>query len=437
MESDRPLRFSSNEIEADFLTCPVCMENLVNKETSLAHLLPCLHAMCKSCLLINIKGQGQNRDKKINCAVCGEGHDLKSSNVKEAFPVDNTRPDLWEYIQTKKSKAAIECASVNCNNGKNATVRCVDCAEFLCDDCTLAHKRNLKTSRHDILDISKLKEIENLKAFHKPLACSLHDEPLKFYCSKPSCQKPVCSMCTFTSCKESEGHTIISLEETVAQLKMDLAQQMKTLGSKKQEIQEVGTLVEREVEKLEQHKGVLESDIDSTIDGMIQMLESKRAELKTTLRKKIDTKRQHLNEQKKRLDGKGASISQGLRLAETALCSTNNAAFSQIENPIRKRFDRLEHDPFDRKPHERATQIKFDMFNAKQALQNILNESVEVWSTSVFPPFTTIEICGELMENTLAKISICLHDYMKRPVDQNVSASLKTFVVDPSGNLLL
>lgn len=432
MESDHPLRFSSHEIEAEFLTCPVCNGNLVNKGTSLAHLLPCLHAICTSCLLINIKGQGQDHTKKINCAVCGEGHDLKSSNVKKAFPVDNTRSDLWEYIQTKKSTAAIECASVNCNNGGNVTARCVDCAEFLCDDCTLAHKRNSKTSHHDILDISKLKETENLKAFHKPLACSLHGEPLIFYCSKVSCQKPVCFMCTFTSCKESEGHTIISLEETVAQLKMDLVQQMKSLGTKKHEIQKVGTLVEREVEKLEQRERMLESDIDSTIDGMIQMLESKRAELKTTLRKKIDTKRQHLNEQKKSMDGRDASISQGLRLAETALCSTNNAAFSQIENPIRKRFDRLEHDPFDRKPHERAALIKFDTLNAKQALQKILNESVEVWSTSVFPPFTTIEICGEPRENTLAKISICLHDYLKRPVHPDVSASLKIFVVDPS-----
>lgn len=437
MESDRPLRFSSNEIEAEFLTCPVCKGNLVNRDTSQTHLLPCLHAICKSCLLINIRGEGQHRTQKINCVVCGEGHDLKSSNVKDAFPVDNTRPDLWEYIQTKKSTAAIDCASVNCNNGKNATARCVDCAEFLCDDCTLAHQRILRTSRHGIVDISELKETENLKAFHKPLACSLHGEPLLCYCLKVSCQKPVCFMCALTSCKESEGHTIISLEETVAQLKLDLAQQMKSLGTKKHEIQKVGTLVEREVEKLEERKEMLESDIDSTIDGMIIMLESKRAELKTTLRKKIDTKRQHLNEQKKSLDGKGASISQGLRLAETALCSTNNAAFSQLENPIRKRFDRLEHDPFDRKPHERAAQIKFDTLNAKQALQKILNESVEVWSTSVFPPFTTIEIYGEPRENTLAKISICLHDYQKRPVDQDVSAGLKIFVVDPSGNLIL
>lgn len=433
MESDRPLRFSSHEIEEEFLTCPVCNGNLVNKETSLAHLLPCLHAICKSCLLISVKWQGQDLSKKVyNCVVCGEDHLLRSNNVMEAFPVDNTRVDLWEYIQTKKSMTAIECASVNCNNEGNVTARCVDCAEFLCDDCKLAHKRNSRTGHHDVWDISRLKETENLKAFHKPLTCSLHGEALKCYCSKESCKKPVCPMCTFTSCKESEGHTIISLEETVAQLKIDLAEQMTSLNSKQQEIQKVGTLIKREVENLDKREGLLSSDIDSTIDGMIQMLESKRVELKTKLREKIDTKKQHLNEQRKRLDWKLASIALGLRLAETALCSTNDAAFSQLENPIRKRFERLEHEPFDRKPHERASQIQFDTFNAKQALQKILNESTEIWSTSVFPPFTTIEICGDLSENALIKISICLHDYMKRPVDQDVSTDLKIFVVDPS-----
>lgn len=50
---------------------------------------------------------------------------------------------------------------------------------------------------------------------------------------------------------------------------------MKFFGIKKYEIQKVGIFVDREVEKLEECKEMLELDIDLMIDGMIIMLELK------------------------------------------------------------------------------------------------------------------------------------------------------------------
>lgn len=432
MDNNRPLSLPFHEIEKLLLKCSVCRCDLVDEKSSFAHLLPCLHTVCRSCLLDNVPDTEEN-PKPLQCVECQEVHPLSKGDLTKAFPVDNTRLDLWEFVQLKKSVNGMDPECSVCD-GVKASTRCVDCAEFLCIDCTSAHERTSKTKHHEIKDLSQLKTTDNLQAFRSPLTCPLHGEPFAVYCSKWTCEKPVCPMCTFTTCKASEGHHILSLKEATAQLKFDLEEQIRNTRNIQQEVQKVEALVEWEVENIDQHEKDLENDIDTTVDEMIELLEEKRVELKNDLKKKIETKRGALKKQREVLHKREVSIVDAVQFAEQALCCSNDAAFSQVDKHVAKRLEHLQHDQFDRKPHENAL-VCFDKSRAMAALQKNLKENLKVSAVSVFSPYTTVESWGEHTENHVTKISVLLRDYMRRPADLEggLSEKMKIKVADPLG----
>lgn len=429
-----PLQLSSQEIEELYLSCSQCQENFLKKHDLLAYLLPCLHTVCSEC----VSGLNQTHSTKIDCFVCKESHEFHSDDITKTIPVDHTRPDLRDFICMHKFPHEICCTPCN-DDGVKAYSRCTECAEFLCADCTAAHTRTTTTQCHDVREISKLKDAHDLEVFHTLLRCPAHKEnnrenSLTLFCSKETCQKPICFLCRFISCKESDGHTILDLKEATASSKFYMEDEIKKIQITRRELQRVKSVVESEIEEMDGCEVKLEASIDSTIDEMINKLETRRHELKSDLMNRTEIKRETLRNQKRALAERQRNIDQGLQFAKQALCSTNDAAFLQIDKTIMDRLYRLNHDPFDRKPHERAL-VCFLFSKANLELQRLLTENLKVWSTSVFSPNTTFNVPGDVKENRQTKMLVFLRDHQKRPVEMNALENVTITVADPAGTL--
>jgi len=52
-----------------------------------------------------------------------------------------------------------------------------------------------------------------IKESFEPLMCSKHGEPLRLYCTEPSCSAPICTICKNT--QGHDGHTAIELADQV------------------------------------------------------------------------------------------------------------------------------------------------------------------------------------------------------------------------------
>lgn len=90
--------------------------------------------------------------------------------------------------------AELKCSS--CSDDALASSWCVDCAEFICDNCVHAHQRLKITKDHTI----KLKEegVQESQAFATmgptPLFCNMHpNEKLSLFCE--NCDKLTCRDC--------------------------------------------------------------------------------------------------------------------------------------------------------------------------------------------------------------------------------------------------
>ena len=115
----------------NLLHCPVC-----NNEFNAPKLLPCLHSFCFECLESSLAqsqiGPGQAflcPLCKTQCVVPPRGIRAMKSNV---FLVT-----LQEFFHNKTLEPDQECET--CDSGRAARKKCIECTDWLCNQCCSMH----------------------------------------------------------------------------------------------------------------------------------------------------------------------------------------------------------------------------------------------------------------------------------------------------------
>lgn len=177
-------------------------------------LLPCLHTFCKRCIGLITEGNGDS----LFCPICRSEVALPSKNVDDLKPNVIVLRKLEEFDRQKLRQREEDCSG--CENGRNiAANRCLQCQEFLCGDCTLAHRRVKFTREHEILSLEEFVDRTNPRDDSSFIACVNHNaEDIDMYCK--TCDLLTCKECRRTA--DHEGHEIVSLQNAVDSTKPTL-----------------------------------------------------------------------------------------------------------------------------------------------------------------------------------------------------------------------
>ncbi|XP_052090171.1 uncharacterized protein LOC127726753 [Mytilus californianus] len=175
----------------DELICALCLE-IYNDP----RLLSCYHTFCQTCIeqLIN-KGEEKGIFK---CPLC------RSAITSTEFPSNI-------YIQTRVTfnNEKIKCEL--CESDENITVKCIDCDQLLCKNCSSVHRKIKSCKGHKVIEYTQTDSQSTTFKIKKNSFCKIHtEETLRFHCIK--CEVPVCRDCKHTS---HEGHRTEDLDDRV------------------------------------------------------------------------------------------------------------------------------------------------------------------------------------------------------------------------------
>ena len=121
----------------------------------------------------------------------------------------------------------------SCEEANSLSVAyCKDCADMLCVDCVIMHKKLKALRTHTVLSLDDLKQTspsEALKLVAAPSpsirslpTCPDHkNHQLGFYCCT-KCNVPVCVGCTLDKHSLSSGHLVQGLGEHVSQSRAEI-----------------------------------------------------------------------------------------------------------------------------------------------------------------------------------------------------------------------
>ena len=190
----------------DYLKCPICQDDLRAPK-----ILPCLHSFCFECLKNSLQQSKIANGQAFLCPLCKEQCSVPFKGVA-AMKTNIFYVTLQEYIDRKSQDRVQVCEG--CDTGARAKRKCIECNDWLCSQCCSMHKKVRMTRDHTLVSQSDLQNgryDQVIKDSFEPLLCSKHGEPLRLFCTGPTCQAPICTVCKTTT--GHENHVAIELEE--------------------------------------------------------------------------------------------------------------------------------------------------------------------------------------------------------------------------------
>ncbi|KAK7094517.1 E3 ubiquitin-protein ligase TRIM45-like [Littorina saxatilis] len=330
---------------AEDLTCRVCNE-LFKKP----RILPCLHTFCTTCVInlqtypINVLEERSHTPRDLNPEAdsrellspspvqgstssastfsqkSGSSHKSSDSSTKnedqqrsgkrvvlcptclKETRVSRTVEELprnyvmerrvAEDVAARGGVIRLECDScAEFSESTRVTVRCMDCAENLCSLCELAHRRQKKTKRHQLIDVTPNQTSENspvpqhtsqtngnsssnhrdrknhvLSKVPPPrqINCNRHpEEELKLFCM--SCDLPICRDCVVV---DHRDHDCQFLCQELFRQQMSEVQQM--IRSVVPRI----TAVDQQLKKVSDTQDAIRSRADDVINEINQHMDT-------------------------------------------------------------------------------------------------------------------------------------------------------------------
>ncbi|XP_072018880.1 uncharacterized protein [Amphiura filiformis] len=288
--------------EEDLTMCSVCLSTIEQPKA-----LPCLHTYCFKCL----SEWAKSTSNTVTCPICRKVWTLPADGVaglESNFLVTKLKDRKTVYKKLASKDCQIPCT--NCEeSGQPAVARCVECDEFLCQNCLKSHKTFRMLNGHHTFSLDELRS-GKADPVKKAEYCTKHtDQVLWIYCE--TCGVLICRDCTvFDHCKPD--HKFIDIQSVVESQKgkiEELAEDCQTLAVQvdeaiKNDIDAASKLdasVEKGMEELSQAYQETKSSILTQLEANYNAIASEIKNEGARGRKEIDTHTEELNVLRSRL----------------------------------------------------------------------------------------------------------------------------------------
>ncbi|XP_066270894.1 E3 ubiquitin-protein ligase TRIM45-like [Branchiostoma lanceolatum] len=283
-----------SQISGEFLECAICLESFKDPK-----ILPCLHTFCKGCLGKFLAKEGDVKGK-FPCPTCRTETVLSEGGVaglKDNFFVLSLR----DTVEAQKSLVSKEDDNFHCDvcEEEEASGGCEICEEFLCDECSRAHRRAKRTREHEVIGVAELKEkrlakMSSIKSKSLPICPNHDDEKLKFFCE--SCLRPICRGCTVL---QHRDHKYGYLANVVGDFRVKIKDTLEAAKPKIDEYRDVASVLAMKQAELDNKSKKAADDIDAAADKETKyfsgLIIGKQTELKEQLATDIAARSKQLS----------------------------------------------------------------------------------------------------------------------------------------------
>ena len=295
-------------------------------------LLSCLHIICKRCLKSILRKRGA-----LVCPVCLTKAKLPADGVDGLLPGFTVQRKLYQIEQKNKPRKIEQCTGCE-NSSNNATSRCINCDELLCNDCVRAHRRVKFTKDHTINSLADEPEEQHREP--ETLFCSNHDkENIEGFCK--TCEAAICRTCQQQNHSASENHDFAPLTEAMQEIKTSL----KTILVKTRE--NIAPLQKSVYETIKTF-GSLQEKVDNVTweirkssRRIIKAVKDREHELLKELRDFSDSEADKIVKEKDRVEATLMQVMDGCDFTEDVLDQEFNSDILAVKRLIELRLNSL------------------------------------------------------------------------------------------------
>ncbi|XP_038053680.1 E3 ubiquitin-protein ligase TRIM71-like [Patiria miniata] len=316
------------KVSVDHLECSICTNRFRQPK-----LLDCLHSFCLQCLH-DLRQSQDPSGTKLTCPLCTHETMLKGSGVAD-LPNNFAFSALVEEVTMQEKLlegqgSKIKCQ--NCDEENQAVSRCMDCDNFLCEECQKAHARMAVMKSHKIYTLAQFQSGEIVyksKLREEVPKCGKHpDQNLNVYCN--TCQQVICTTC---SVLDHAKHTLTGLPEAVEKCEKKVTEMVRKSERRKTEL---GTTIEdtcKSCKELETMFAKTQKKISKKAQQKITKLQQEITKLKQEVAK-IQKEITKIQKEEKKLLKETDMIYKDKLKAFEAVQATNRKEVTQTEHKL-------------------------------------------------------------------------------------------------------
>jgi hypothetical protein len=196
---------SSLAVDASLLECSIC-NNPFDETVRLPRLLPCGHHFCTACLASWVKRKAAEGKHTIACPIDGAESDVKNGDATTLATNFGSLPLIAAAHRppppvpaTGSSSGDVACEL--CEEKHDATHRCLECQQCVCDTMSKAHRRMSGSMAHRIVSLAEWRANPHLPAGNGAAApivhlCKSHGKPADLF--DLNCGLFLCAQCVLS-----------------------------------------------------------------------------------------------------------------------------------------------------------------------------------------------------------------------------------------------
>ena len=320
----------------DLTECPICLQMMTNPK-----ILPCIHTFCLNCL----QHYGKNVKTKSdpNCPLCRSpfsipvgGYSGLPNNYFVEKLINAKKSTSEEYVRGKSCDVCL--ASDKKQKSIQAEMFCMECQEYMCDQCSDIHK-SMKVSRahrlRSTVECPSLKECLELSASY----CEQHpNKEIEIYCEE--CKAVCCMMCYI---QNHQSHKCCDVNKVAddfkARIKSDLVEIEKLVSDNKKQTGNVQSMSKDYVKSVDLRK----SEIAQKSENLKAFVDKHKSILLDELEKKKQNQLKEYSSYEEDLQLQMISFESFKRYSSEVIDKARPADIARVANDLRDRADALKH----------------------------------------------------------------------------------------------
>ncbi|CAH0591729.1 unnamed protein product [Chrysodeixis includens] len=266
-------------------------------------LMECLHSACEPCIKAKLEEkQASSRDflgaerVTVTCPACRLQCQV-ANMIDQRFVIEKMA--LEQAGNNSGPSGEQQCNS--CEDTEPATSYCVDCAEFICDNCVNAHQRLKITKEHTIKSkeeaVAELQAAQGAHSAHDMFCAEHTQERLTLFCE--TCDRLTCRDCQL---QHHRDHKYQFSTEMAAQARANISSLLSEVSYKRVLLGSAMKVIRDRQQLIADKKKALVHEITQTVVKLTNAINTRGKQLVLRLNEVCDAKQRTLTEKKEALE---------------------------------------------------------------------------------------------------------------------------------------